>query len=242
MKTLNASTDGIIESAATRHVLARKIFLICGILSSPLYVPAPILGALVWEGYNSIAQPVSELGAIDAPSRPLMITLGTIYDLLVLAFGFGVWASANGQRTLRIAAGLLLGYGVACLMAPLTPIHLRGVAWTLTDTLHIIFAVVDVLFILLILVFGAKAFGRRFRVYTIATILVGIMSGALLALDAARFGLWERINIFSFMLWIVVFAVALWRSQQGRAAMPEASPELARRSAANRHANTAENG
>jgi hypothetical protein len=154
-----------------------------------------------------------------------MILLGTIYDLLVIAFGIGVWRSADGKRTLRIVAALLLGYGVACLLAPLTPIHLRGTASTLTDTLHLVFAGVDVLFIVLILVFGANAFGRGFRLYSIGTILLGAVSGVLMAVDAARFGLWERINIYSFMLWIAVFAIVLWRSPQKQPVIPEASKD-----------------
>jgi hypothetical protein len=225
MKGLIASADAVIGSTITHHVMVGKILLACGILSSLLYVAATMLGAMVWEGYNSIVQPVSELGTIDAPSQPVMIMLGTIYDLLVLAFGIGVWKSAEGQRTLRIVAGLLLSYGVACLLVPLTPIHLRGTAWTLTDTLHLVFAGVDVLFIVLILVFGANAFGKGFRLYSIGTILLGAVSGVLMGLDAPRFRLWERINIYSFMLWIVVFAVALWRSQQEQAAIPEASKD-----------------
>jgi len=228
MTGLLANADEVTGSTVTRHVMVRKILLVCGILSSLLYVAATILAAMVWEGYDSILQPVSELGAIDAPSQPLMLVLGTIYDLLVIAFGIGVWKSASGKRPLHIVAGLLLGYGVACLMAPLTPIHLRGTAWTLTDTLHLVFAGVDVLVIVLILVFGANAFGRVFRRYSLGTILLGVMSGVLMGLDAPHFGLLERINIFSFMLWIVVFAVALWRSQKGQVAIPEASPEFAR--------------
>jgi hypothetical protein len=229
MTGLIAGADDVIGSTVTRHVMIRKILLACGILSSLLYVAATILAAMVWEGYDSILQPLSELGAIDAPSQPLMIVLGSIYDLLVIAFGIGVWKSAGGKRTLRIVAGLLLCYGVACLMAPLTPIHLRGVAWTLTDTLHIIFAVVDVLFIVLILVFGANAFGKGFRLYSIGTILLGAVSGVLMGLDAPHFGFWERINIFSFMLWLVMFAGALWHSQKRQATMPDASAELAHR-------------
>jgi Protein of unknown function (DUF998) len=228
MTGLIASADDVTGSTVTSHVMIRKILLACGILSSLLYVGATFLAAMVWQGYDSILQPVSELGAIDAPSQPVMLLLGTIYDLLVIAFGIGAWKSADGKRTLRIVAGLLLGYGVACLMAPLTPIHVRGVTWTLTDTLHLVFAGVDVLFIVLILVFGANAFGRGFRLYSIGTILLGAVAGVLMGLDAPHFGFWERINIFSFMLWIVVFAVALWRSQNGQAKIPEALPELTR--------------
>ena len=234
MKTLIADTTGMIGSGVARHAMIRKVLLTCGILSSLLYVAAIIFGAMVWEGYNSVTQPVSELGAIDAPSQPLMITLGTIYSVLVIAFGLGVLSSADGKRTLRVVAGLLVGYGAACLAARFTPMHQRGVDWTLTDTLHMISAGVDICFILLIIVFGAFAFGKWFRLYSIATILVGIMSGTLFALDAARFGLWERINISSFLLWIVVFAVVLLSSQKGQEAVPEATPEFARTSSANR--------
>jgi hypothetical protein len=45
------------------------------------------------------------------------MVIGTLYDALIIAFALSVWASAGGKRTLRIAAGLLFGYG------------LLGVAW-----------------------------------------------------------------------------------------------------------------
>jgi hypothetical protein len=102
-----------------------------------------------------------------------------------------------------------------------TPIHLRGVEPTSTDTWHIILTIVNVLCILLIIGFGAAAFGKRFRLYSIATILVLIVFGALSGLDGPRLaanlptpwmGVWERINIFAYMLWIVVLAIALLRS------------------------------
>ena len=204
--------------------MMQKLLLLCGIASSLLYAATTtIVAMMVWEGYDPIFQPVSELGAIGAPPQTLMIALGTVYSILVIAFGFGVWMSANGKRALRIAAGLLVGYGVVCLLAPLTPIHQRGDVWTLTDTLHIVFTVLDVLFIVLIIVFGALAFGKNFRLYSLLTILVGSLSGMMLALDPPRFGFWERINIFAFLLWVAVFAVVLLRAQEGQAGVP-ASP------------------
>ncbi len=199
--------------------MARKLLLVCGIVSSLLYVAANVFGAMAWAGYDSISQPVSELGAIGAPSQAIMLMLGTPYGILTIVFGFGVWLAANDKRTLRVVAGLLVGYGIACLLAPLTPIHQRGTTWTLTDTLHIVFTVVDVLFILLIIVFGALSFGKNFRVYSIVTVLVGIMSGTLLGLDVPHFGLWERINIYAFLLWVAVFAVVLLRAHEGQAAV-----------------------
>ncbi|HET9432138.1 MAG TPA: DUF998 domain-containing protein, partial [Chitinophagaceae bacterium] len=68
--------------------------------------------------------------------------------------------------------------------------------------------------------FGAVAFGKTFRFYSIVTILVFILFGVLTALEAPYIdkngstpfiGLWERINIAAFMVWLIVFAVILLR-------------------------------
>ena len=78
--------------------MARKVLLICGIVSSLLYVAMNVLGAMQWEGYSSISQTVSELFAIGAPSRPLWVLLGILYQVLATLFGWGVWASAGRNR------------------------------------------------------------------------------------------------------------------------------------------------
>ena len=96
----------------------------------------------------------------------------------MIAFGLGVRASAGRKRSLRVVGGLLVGYGVVCLMGPFTPMHQRGAETTLTDYLHIILTIVTVLFILLTIGFGATAFGKRFRLYSIATILILLVFGA----------------------------------------------------------------
>ena len=98
--------------------MARKVLLICGIVSSLLYVAMNVLGAMQWEGYSSISQTVSELFAIGAPSRPLWVLLGILYQVLVTLFGWGVWASAGRNRALRAVADLLLAYGVIGFAAP----------------------------------------------------------------------------------------------------------------------------
>jgi hypothetical protein len=200
--------------------MARKVLLVCGIVSSLLYLALTILGAMRWEGYSSISQSVSELSAIGAPSRPLLIPLFITYSVLVIAFGLGVWKSAGGKRSLRVVAGLLVVFGVVCLTGPLTPMHQRGAEVTLTDTLHILSAIVDVLLFLLIIGFGAMAFGKRFRLYSIATIVILVVFGALTGLDGPRIaanlptpwvGVTERINIFGYLLWFAVLAIALFR-------------------------------
>jgi hypothetical membrane protein len=114
MKTLIAGSDGTVGSAVPRHLMVRKVLLVCGILSSLLYVGIDILAAMQWEGYSYTSQAFSELTAIEAPTRPLMVFGNAIpYSLLVMAFAVGVWASAGRKRALRIVAGLLVAYTVA---------------------------------------------------------------------------------------------------------------------------------
>ncbi len=213
--------------------MARKALLICGVLASLLYVSMNVLGAAQFEGYHSASQTVSELFAIGAPSRPLWVWLGIVYQVLMIAFGWGVWASAGRSRALRTTGGLFLAYGVVGLAAPFFPMHQRGAGMTLTDTMHKILTLVTVLLMVSAIGFGAAAFGKRFRVYSIATGVMLFVFGALVGLDAPRIeanlttpwvGVTERICIGVFLLWVVVLAITLWPQ------MPEG-----RRTRASRH-------
>src|ERR671915_2300933 len=116
----------------------QKILLLCGILASLLYVATDILAGMLWEGYSFSSQAISELSAIGAPTRPLVVTLGLIYDVLLIAFGLCVWIIAAGQRHApRLIGGLLVSIRVIGLIwVPLFPMHLRGAEMTFTDTMH----------------------------------------------------------------------------------------------------------
>lgn len=204
-----------------RETKLRAVLLACGVLSSLLYAAMNVFVAMRWEGYSSASQTISELSAIGAPTRPLWVSLGFVYTLLVALFGCGVLASAGRSRPLRIVGGLLVAYGILGGFWP--PMHLRGAERTLTDTLHIVFTMVTVLLMMLAIGFGAAAFGKRFRLYSIATMVILVAFGALTGLDAPRIaanlptpwvGVWERINVGAFLLWVVVLAVALLRARE----------------------------
>ena len=205
----------------------RRVLLSCGIVSSLLYIAMMVFIATQWNGYSSASQTVSELSAIDAPTRPLWVPLGTLYTVLMAAFGYGVWLSAQHNRHLRIVGGLLLTYGLFGLGWP--PMHQRAVlaagGGTLTDTLHILWTMVTVLLMLLAIGFAAAALGKRFRTYSILTAVILFACGALTSADAPRvsanlptpwMGVWERINIAAFMLWVVVLAMTLLRPGRDR--------------------------
>jgi hypothetical protein len=203
--------------------LLGRISLICGIVSSLFYAGADVLAAMRYADYHSFtSQSISELMALGAPSRPLVLLLLTAHGLLALAFGIGVWGSAAQNFRLRLTGWVLIALGVVDLAAPFFPMHVRGADATLTDSLHIILTIATVLLILLAIAVGAAALGKWFRRYSIATILILVVFGALAGLEGVRIaaqeptpwvGVTERINIAGYLLWQVVLAISLLRVQ-----------------------------
>ena len=200
--------------------MARKILLICGIIGSLLYGAMNVVVAMQWPDYSSVSQTVSELSAIGAPTRWLWVVLAIPYTLLMIAFGWGVWTSAGRNRPLRIVGLLMTAYALMGLGWPFAPMHLRGAEFTLTDTMHIAFAMVTLLLMLLAIGFGAAALGWRFRLYSIATLVIFAVCGVLTGIEAPSIaanlptpwiGVWERINIGAFLLWVAVLATTVLR-------------------------------
>lgn len=205
--------------------LLKKVLLMCGTVSSLFYIALNIFVAMQYEGYNATSQTVSELSAIGTPTRSLWVFLVTVYTMLVIAFGWGVWKSAGQNRPLRIAGGLILAYAVIGLFWP--PMHQREALAagekSLTDTLHIVFTMVTVPIMLLIIAFGAAALGKQFRLYSIVTIAVQLVFGVLTGLNSPQLeadlptpwmGVWERISIGAYMLWVVVMGNILLQKEK----------------------------
>jgi Protein of unknown function (DUF998) len=60
------------------------------------------IAGLQWEGYSRISNAISELHLTGAPSKLMLDSWeGLVYNALVIAFGIGVWRSAQGSRALR---------------------------------------------------------------------------------------------------------------------------------------------
>ncbi|WP_072039053.1 DUF998 domain-containing protein [Flavihumibacter solisilvae] len=188
----------------------------CGILSSLLYVVMNILCDIRYEGYNSASQTVSELSAIGSPVRSLWVSFAVVHSLLGIAFGLGVWLSAK-NTWLQLAGILLVANSIIGVFWP--PMHQREVlaagGGTLTDTLHIVFTIISVSVMMVVMVLSAVCLDKPFRVYSAVSLLVMLVFGIVTALQSPDMeanlstpliGVWERISIGAYMLWIVVLA------------------------------------
>jgi hypothetical protein len=202
--------------------MGRKLLLICGILAALLRVATDILSGLWYPGYSFLDQSMSQLAAIGAPTRQFQLFLLAVNSVLLIAFGLGVWGSSGQKRSLRITGNLLVIFGAIGLAQQIIP------SWSMqldggisANIMHIMITSVMLLLIILFIGFGAVAQGNCFRLYSLATIITLLVFGALAGLQAPKavqfsapwLGALERLNYYSYLLWILVLAIVRWRAQ-----------------------------
>lgn len=230
---MNSASVRISKGPSTKRVdqilkpTLRKDLVACGVLASILYAAMNVFVPMLDPAYSPVTQTVSELSAIGAPTRTIWVVLGMGYTILFVSFGFGVWMSAQQSRALRVTGALLIFGGLFGIFWP--PIHLRGEGFTLTDSLHIAWTAVWGVLTMLAMGFSAFAFGKKFRWFAFLSIALLLGFGAMTSLEAPNItknlptptiGVWERLNIGVFLVWLAVLAIALLRMQD---AAPEGS-------------------
>jgi hypothetical protein len=172
--------------------------------------------------------------AVGAPSEDVVDPLFIAYGMVALAFAVGVFREAGARnRALRVTGALLIAYAIAGLAGPtLFEMHPRGVGSEADDLPHIVLTGVLVALTLLAIGFGAFALGKRFRIYSFATLVTMIALGAASGRYGAQlaagqptpgFGIVERILVYSSMLWFAVLAAALLRRPPHRRATAAAT-------------------
>lgn len=219
MRPTSATLDS--DPRAGRETSLERLALVSGILSSLLYVAVDLLATSRWPEYRYAHQTVSELSALGAPTRQLWVAIMLPYNLLLVAFGLGVWSAARGRRPLQATGCLLVALAVTGSVWLFCPMHLRGVTPTLTDTLHIALAVVTGLLAFPAMVLAGIALGRAFRLYSLTTIAVLLAAGAWAGEIAPGIpegrptpwiGIIERVNVYGYLLWVLMLGVVLLKS------------------------------
>ena len=195
-----------------------RVLLWAGLIASALYIATDLLCAAMYPGYSLLDHAISELSATGAPTKRLWSAMGPVYEVLMIAFGVGVLRAGANNRVLRVTGWLLLVFAATGFLWAFFPMHQRGTQFNWQDIGHIVLTIVTVGLILTYIGFGAFALGRRFRLYSFATILALVAAFAVTFARADRIaaglptpwlGLTERVNVYGYLLWVAVLAVAL---------------------------------
>jgi hypothetical protein len=234
VRNLHAIRPGFIG----RHPTVLQMLLALGVVA-PIYyaVVNEVVGALRYPGYDPIARPVSELTATYAPTRPILVPLLVIFDLLIIPFWIAVWRAAPANRALRLTSGLMLAFRALALLAfpfPMVADEVLG-----ANTIHtVIWGVLTPLLMLAGIGASAAAFGKRFRVYAILTLVVLVAFSGLAGVQAAQvtagepvrwFGITERALIGIWLQWVAVLAIVLLRTQESGPNIASATGDPERR-------------
>lgn len=208
-----------------------KTLLYCGLLSALFYVATDLLASWWYPGYSAADQNYSELLATGAPTRPAMLAVSVIYNLLVAAFAVGVWKAGSPKRTAHVTGTMMILYAIVSMVTPaIFQMDMRGAEITPLGGLHPHMTALMSLFILLSIGFGGFLLGKGFRYYSFATIVILMVFGILTSIQAPQMlagqptpwmGFFERVNIYATMLWFALLSVALVRTQKEQHAMPQ---------------------
>jgi hypothetical membrane protein len=197
---------------------AQQLLLVCGVVSSAVYLAADLVCVATYPGYSFRNQVISELSAIGAPTAHLWTAFMPVYGFLFVAFAIGVLRGARGNPVLRRTGWLLVAFTLSAPLWSFVPMHQRGTEFGWTDMGHIAMGAVSVLLITAFIAAGATAFGRQFRSYSMVSAVVVLVAGAASFAYAGRMadnratpwvGIVERVSIYAFLLWIGVLSTLL---------------------------------
>lgn len=191
----------------------------CGILAPIVYVAALVIGNILDPSYSQIGKTVSELIQRDAPNRDLLNAIFIIYNILLIPFGFALYRSLNTSKTRVIILALLIldaVLGVAWTL--FFPLDAGGKIVSLTANLHVIVGI-PVVFAIFIMEAGFwhstrkdsrwRGYDKFSLVIFAVTFVFGLTTVALVNSDLR--GLFERITTGSFLLWIEVLSIKIYK-------------------------------
>jgi hypothetical protein len=203
--------------------IADTVLLGCGIVYAASYIIGnDVVAAAMFGGYRRWDQAVSELSAKGADPRPLLVGMLPVWSALMVAFGVGIWRSAHGRRALAVTGGIMVAHGIVAigwLWFPMTSrADMVANGTGSNDTGHLVMAGLTAVFVIAELVSASVAFGWWFRLYTLVSIVVIVACGVSTSTQSPNLengtptpwmGLYERVSIGCWLLWMTVLAVIL---------------------------------
>ncbi len=198
------------------------LLVFAGILAPLVYAAAVVLGGWLTPGYSHASQPISALIMGDAPAASVLDPIFTLYNALVILFAFAVGRAFRGFGfvVVVLVPAFLVLLGLAGILLDFYPMDPIGAVITYGGRVHLWLAGLASLSTVLAVLLSALALRNdpawgRFAGYSLVSVIVIVFSGGFAALAAARhspvMGLWERVTIGAFLLWMLVLALTLVR-------------------------------
>jgi hypothetical membrane protein len=199
----------------------KKVYPLFGIMAALFYISAVLIGGSLRKDYSHVSNMISELTVANAPYKTLMDIIFTLYNLCIAIFGFSTYHYLLPPRSKKMkTASIMLGsMGILGLLMFLFPQDSRDALVTVGGIIHIVLAGIMSLLTILIIFLAGLSFEneselKSLKIYTIFSGLVVVLTGgltaALTASGSAYMGVFERLTIGTFILWVMIFALKLF--------------------------------
>ena len=197
-----------------------------GVISFLSYAVAVVFSPMAYPGYNWMAQAVSDLSAVNAPSKMLWTQLASLYDVcgIVCIMAVCVFIQGKLNRTLRIGiyffAAMNWISSIGYTMFPLLNSGMSGTS--MQDKMHIVVTVLVVIFSVASLVFIMIG-GFREKEYrslaiwaTIALLFMVLGSIGVGIVPSEYFGIPERFSVFAATGFNMILGIYLFNGFEKR--------------------------
>ncbi len=200
----------------------KRFLLLAGAAGALAYASHVLIGGFLWQGYNHLMQPISDLTGSGAPDRQVLSVILYVYSLFSIVFGVAALLRFNELKMKTALWGMILFLAMQCVSLSYSffPEDLPGGSVTFLGTMHIAVTALIVPFTIgspLVTGLGLlKAAGlRRLAVFSIVCAIIIFCAGGTSAIFFARrlpyFGLVERINIGTLQTWMCVTSTVLYK-------------------------------
>jgi hypothetical membrane protein len=195
--------------------------IVAGLAAPLVYAATVAVFGNLTPGYSHVANAISELNLPNAPLRRAVDGAFVLYNLLLILFALSLRRNfvERGARVSPLAALFLFLTGLGGLaMTTLFTMDPVGSEPTFGGQMHLILAGALSVGTILSVYFFARSLRRRgewprLAGYSFFTLFVILVSGAFAAFAAWRgapvVGLWERITIGAFLVWIWLLSLTL---------------------------------
>ena len=196
------------------------IFSLFGVIGVLFYFLHVILGTLFYEGYNPMAQAISDLTASNSPSRNIATVFSMIYGIFTVIFSiyFFVYFKQKINRCVTFGAGFFCSMNIVSFLGyTFFPLSESGYAGTFQDKMHIVVTIMVVLFTIIALILLVIGFFRTEKlkylgIISLCTFLL-VLAGPILMnmVPKEYFGIAERISIYPLMMYTGILSLWMYK-------------------------------
>ena len=219
MSNGSANKSEVIEMDKKTLVNYMGLFGIAAFLS---YIAAMVFAPGAYPGYNWRSQAISDLSAVNAPSRDLWGQLAALHNAFTLPCMFAVCIFIRGKLNKPLRVGIYLFTLMSCISKvgyDMFPLSDSGNAGEIQDIMHVyvvtpLVVMLSIASLITIMIGGYRSKGEYRALAVCATVSLGMMFAGpigMAALPKAYFGIFERFSVLAATGFTAVLGIALFR-------------------------------